>query len=266
MIDDHIYHGSSIFFKLLMTLPFVVALVLYMYAAIVSSRYHHLRKWPFHRYVFWFLGVFCATLAVVGPLADRAHMDFTVHMIGHLLLGMLAPLLLVLASPMTLLMRTIKIHTARRLTRILKSWPVRIPSHPIVAAILNIGGLWILYTTNLYMLMQQNMLLHLIVHFHVFLAGYFFTVSMIYIDPTPHRFSFVYRSIVLVIALAGHGILSKYIYAKPPPGVSAVQAEIGGMLMYYGGDVIDIVLIFILCLQWFKATRPRVSPSVGKDV
>lgn len=264
MSNDHMDHGNVGSYELMLSLPCVVALVMYISAAMVSSRYNHLRKWPLHRYVFWLFGVLCAAAAVVGPLADRAHTDFTAHMLGHLLLGMLAPLLLALAAPMTLLLRTIKVPKARRLSRILKSWPVRIPSHPIVASILNIGGLWALYTTDLYVAMQQNMFLHLVVHLHVFLAGYFFTVSIIYIDPTPHRFSFVYRAIVLMMALAGHGILSKYIYAEPPLGVPAAQAEIGGMMMYYGGDVIDILLILILYLHWFKATRPRMSFSMDR--
>ena len=84
-------------------------------------------------------------------------------------------------------------------------------------------------------------------------------MSMIYIDPARYRCSYIYRSIVLIIALAGHGILSKYIYAYPPIGVISAQAEIGGMLIYYGEDLIDIILIFILCLQWFRASRPRTK-------
>jgi putative membrane protein len=109
--------------------------------------------------------------------------------------------------------------------------------------------------------MQQNIHLHMLIHIHVFFAGYLFTVSMIYIDPIPHRTSYVYRAIVMVIALAAHGILSKYIYAQPPYGVPAAQAETGGMLMYYGGDAIDLVLICVFCFQWFRATRPRTSLS-----
>jgi putative membrane protein len=101
------------------------------------------------------------------------------------------------------------------------------------------------------------------VHFHVFVAGYLFTVSMVYIDPMPHRFPFLYRSIVLIISLAGHGILSKFIYAHPPGGVTLEQAKMGGMIMYYGGDAVEIVIIFILCLHWFRATRPRVVQTVS---
>lgn len=182
-------------------------------------------------------------------------------MVSHLLLGMLAPLLIVLAAPMTLALRTLPVNSARGLSRILRSWPIRVISNPIFASFINVGGLWLLYTTNLYMLMQQNIFLHMLVHIHVLIAGYLFTLSIIYIDPSPHRTSFIFRSIVLLIALAGHGVLSKYIYAHPPNSVSVEESEIGGMIMYYGGDVIDFVLIFILCFQWFKTTRPRSLSS-----
>ncbi|WP_373464724.1 cytochrome c oxidase assembly protein [Bacillus sp. V2I10] len=257
MSMHHSHHLIGIGPQLLLALPFVAALVLYGMAVSISNRSR--RKWPVSRSVFWFIGIFCAFSAVSGPLANRAHMDFTAHMLGHLLLGMLAPLLMVLAAPMTLFLRTLKVNQARRLTSVLKSLPIRILSDPLTASLLNVGGLWLLYTTDLYPAMHQHSILHIVIHLHVFLAGYLFTVSMIYIDPAPHRTSFAYRMIVLVLAFGGHGILSKFIYAYPPNEVSLEQAEASGMLMYYGGDVIDIVIIFILCLQWYRAARPRVG-------
>ncbi|TKD69226.1 cytochrome c oxidase assembly protein [Pseudalkalibacillus hwajinpoensis] len=265
---NHIIHidgahssvGVGMIPQLLLALPFGIVLVLYIFAVIRSNRYY--KPWPMYRTAFWILGVLFAILAVSDPLATSAHVNFTAHMVGHLFLGMLSPLLMALAAPIKLILRTLSIPLARRLSRLLKSWPSRMVTNPIVASFLNIGGLWLLYTTNLYSLMHDSILVYLIVHIHVFIAGYLFTVSIIYIDPRPHRLSFWYRSIVLVLALAFHGILSKYLYAHPPIGVPAEQAESGAMLMYYGGDAIDIVLIFILCLHWFRATRPRVEFAV----
>mgnify|MGYP003446024625 FL=1 len=72
-----------------------------------------------------------------------------------------------------------------------------------------------------------------------------------------------YRAVVLIVALAGHSILAKYLYAYPPIGISKQQAERGSMLMYYGGDIIDAILIFILCFQWYKANRPKVRDEKG---
>lgn len=254
-----LYNVAGIDSQLVLALPFILALIMYLVAAINSSRRY--KPWPLYRTVCWTLGVLSALISVAGPLANLAHMDFSVHMIGHLLLGMLAPLLMALAAPMTLVLRTLSTPLARRLSHLLRRWPSRLYTHPIVASFLNIGGLWLLYTTELYSLMHEYTLIHLMVHIHVFAAGYLFTVSMVYIDPIPHRYSFFYRSIVLILALAGHGILSKVIYAHPPAGTLTEQAQLGGKIMYYGGDVIDMGIIFILCLQWFRSTRPRIRPS-----
>ncbi|UJF36208.1 cytochrome c oxidase assembly protein [Paenibacillus hexagrammi] len=203
------------------------------------------------------LGIWCIALSVTGPLASRAHTDFADHMIIHLLLGMLAPLLLMLAAPMTLLFRTLSLKQARGLSRLLKSSPFRLLHNPFTASTLHIGGLWLLYTTDIYSWMHRSTIGHTGVHVHIFLAGYLFTASMVSIDPAPHRTSFLYRSLVLLIALSAHGILSKYLYAHPPSGVPAAQAELGSMIMYYGGDIVDIVLICILFSKWFHAARPR---------
>ncbi len=224
--------------------------------AVYFSNRHH-KHWPLYRSVLWTVGIFLAILSVAGPLAERAHGNFTAHMLGHLLLGMMAPLLMALAAPMTLLLRTLPVKAARRITNILRSTMIRILSDPVTATILNIGGLWLLYTTNLYQIMHHSLFLHVFIHIHVFLAGYLFTISLLYIDPIPHRRSYLYRSIVLVIAVAGHSILSKFIYANPPAGVPADQAQTGSRLMYYGGDLIDVIIIFLLCLHWYRAVRPR---------
>lgn len=257
MEHNHVHHTSEVPYELFWALPFFLAILIYLILALVSNQRY--KKWPIYRYVCWFSGVLCAAIALIGPVADRAHEDFTAHMVGHLFLGMLSPLLLALASPMTLLLRTLGVGAARKLSRLLKSLPVSIYSHPIVVSILNIGGLWVLYTTELYSAMHHHPLLHIVVHMHVFIAGYLYTISIIYIDPTAHRYRFTFRAFVLILSFAAHGVLSKYVYANPPPGISVKQAQIAGMIMYYGGDIIEIGLIFLFCQQWYKAARPRTT-------
>lgn len=257
MNNNHLHHEIWSLLDFLLFVFILIILIIYIVSTVISNR--HYKRWPLYRSVFWVLGLICVAIAVIGPLAHRAHNDFTIHMLVHLLLGMFAPIFIALAAPMTLFLRTLNVKAARRLSSVLKSKPLQILTHPIIATSLNLGGLWILYTTNLYSMMHKSILLHLFIHFHVFIAGYLFTTSMIYIDPISHRYSYKYRSIILIVASAGHGILSKYIYAHPPAGVVTAQAEIGSVLMYYGGDLIDIVLIFILCLQWFRSSKPRTK-------
>ncbi|MFC4560104.1 cytochrome c oxidase assembly protein [Virgibacillus kekensis] len=247
-------------FQLLLAIPFLLLLFGYIFAVITANRKH--RPWPVYRVVLLILGITCALISVIGPLANLAMMDFEMHMLTHLLLGMLAPLLIVLAAPTTLLLRALPVPKARRLSRLLRSRLFGVYTNPIVTTILNVGGLWLLYTTNLYSLMHENMVVHVLIMMHVFIAGYLFTASFIYIDPNPHRYSYFYRSIVFIIALAGHGILAKFIYAHPPADVTVPQAEDGAILMYYGGDFIDAAIIIILCYHWYRNTQPRPSTTV----
>lgn len=263
MNHDFFTHGTSTIFFFMLSLVFLMFIFLYLLA--VKRSNHRYKKWPFYRTVCWVFGVMLAGVSTVAPLYKTP--DFIEHMMYHLLLGMLSPLLMVLSAPLTLLFRTLKVNHARIVTRVLKSFPVTLYHHPLIASFLNIGGLCLLYLTDLYHLMHHHFLLFLLIHIHLFVAGYLFTASMIYIDPRAHPFSFSYRSVVLILALAGHAILSKWIYAYPPSGVSPYQAEVGGMMMYYGGDLIDAMIIFFLCLEKYQRFRSGFSePDISKDV
>jgi putative membrane protein len=242
----------------------LVALAGYLWLVASGSR-----PWPRRRTVSWLLGCAAVGVALSGPLVEAAAADdtgYVAHMVTHLLLGMVAPLLLVLGAPITLLLRSLRVPAGRRVSRMLTSLPVRILTEPLVAATLSIGGLWLLYTTELYAMLHHEPVVHVVVHAHLFFAGYLFTVSMISVDPLPHRRSVRHRSIVLILALAGHGILAKHLYAYPPAGVAGPPAETGAMIMYYGGDLVDLVIMIVLGRLWYRAAgrgRDRPPRRVG---
>ncbi|OCG72882.1 cytochrome c oxidase assembly protein [Microbacterium sediminis] len=131
---------------------------------------------------------------------------------------------------------------------------MRIITHPLVAAIINVGSLWALYLTPVYELMQQAMLVHWLVMVHFLLAGYLYTVSLVPMDPSPHRASFTVRSVALVLSLAAHSVLAKVLYAYPLAGVRAADAHAGSQLMYYGGDAVEFAIIMLLWAQWYRTT------------
>jgi putative membrane protein len=185
-------------------------------------------------------------------------------MVVHLLLGMVAPLLLTLAAPITVLLRALPVPRARQVSHLLSTRPVRVLTEPVVAALLNVGGMWLLYTTPLYPAMHHHPIVFAVVHLHLFAAGCLFTVAIVSRDPMPHRRSHAHRALVLVLALAAHDILAKYLYAHPPLQVDATSAETGAMIMYYGGDAVELVLIWLLCASWYRATRPRSAPRSSR--
>ncbi|WP_235858222.1 cytochrome c oxidase assembly protein [Sutcliffiella cohnii] len=246
--------------SLLLSTPFSILLILYCFGVFLSNRKYS--NWPIYKSILCIVGCFIAIVSVSKPLTELSHYNFTFHMLIHLLLGMLAPLLIALSTPMTLLFRVLHVHQSRKLTRVLRTMPFQLIVHPIITTLLNIGGLWILYMTKLFEWMHSNPFIYIAIHFHVFLAGYVFVVSIIYVEPVFHRYSFIFRTSIFIVALAAHGILTKIIYSKPPIGVPLYEAERGAQLMYYGGDFIEAILIVILFAQWYKACRPKQSESL----
>jgi putative membrane protein len=242
----------------------VVAVAGYLAAAGTARR---AGRWPAYRGAFWCTGLGVLAVALLGPLAEAADRDFTAHVAQHLLLGMLAPLLLMLAAPLTLALRALPRRYARRLSRLGRSWPVRFLSHPVTAGALGAGGLWLFYTTRLYPAVHDDPVAHLAAHAHFLLAGYLFTFAIAGVDPAPHRAGYGSRAVVLVGYLAAHGILAKYLYGHPPADVPVEQGQRGAILMYYGGDGIDLGLTVAFCRQWFARTgpaRPGTSSARGR--
>jgi putative membrane protein len=216
------------------------------------------RPWPPWRTASWFAGLCAAGFAVLGPPAGGG---FVRHSAGHLLLGMLAPLLVCAAAPVTLLLRGLPGGAARRVSRLLRSAPVAVLTHPVTVVVLDAGGLWLLYATPLYRITGEHPAVHLAVQAHVFAAGCLLAAALVGPDPMPHRARPAVRATALVAFLAAHGILAKYLYAHPPAGVPAGEAERGAMLMYYGGDLVDAVLIVLLCREWYRPRARRLPRS-----
>lgn len=213
------------------------------------------RSWPVWRSLCWVVGAVAAGVAA-GPVADAAQMDFRAHMVGHLLLGMVAPLLLVISAPVTLLLRALPPEAARRVSRVLRSRALTVVAHPVVAAVLNVGGLWVLYRTDLVHAAMHDAVLHVLVHLHVLLAGCLFTYAIAGPDPAPHRAGLPLRAVVLVLAVAAHDVLAKTLYVSPPDGVAPDQAAAGAQIMYYGGAPVEIALMVLLGLECLRAQRP----------
>jgi putative membrane protein len=198
-----------------------------------------------------------AAVLIVG-LVLPVH-DFAGHALQHLLVAMVAPLALVLGAPVTLLLRTLPVRTARRLTRLLRSRPARAVSHPVAALLLTTGGLAALYLTPLYARMLTEPALHQTVTIHFVLSGCLFAWVVAGADPAPHRPSVLARLVLLGVAIAAHATLSQLLYAGAYVHVPATVADrqAGATLMYYGGDVAELLLAFAVVQS--RATTRKVS-------
>jgi putative membrane protein len=230
--------------------------VLYLLAVGVDRR-----PWPLARTASWLLGCGCVVAAVAGPPA-AAHVDLRAHMAGHLLLGMVAPVALAVARPVTLLLRVLPVGAARRVSRVLRTAPVRVLTDPFVATGIDVAGTWLLYRTGLLMAAAHSPALHLLVSVHVLLAGWLATAAVLALEPLPHRRGVVARAVALTAGMAAHDVLAKSLYAAPPAGFADVAA--GAQLMYNGGTVVHLAVAALLWRQWYRsreAVRAATVPA-----
>ena len=238
--------------------------LLSVYLGLVVRESRRGRPWNPVRTTFWIVGISLLLLATWPPLARWAHHSLRGHMVQHLLIGMLAPLGLVLAAPLTLLWRNLPAPTSRRINRGLNSPGLRTLSHPITAGLLNIGGMYVLYLTPLFAYMHSHAAVHHLVHWHFLAAGCLFTWSIAGPDPAPHRPRFALRLGVLFASVATHGYLSKLMYAhRWPRGTHHSLAEIqeAAQWMYYGGDLAEALLAVALFAGWYQTRRRRYSSA-----
>ncbi|WP_229406733.1 MULTISPECIES: cytochrome c oxidase assembly protein [Micromonospora] len=181
---------------------------------------------------------------------------FAAHAWQHLLVGMLAPLGLVLGAPVTLALRSIDRRRGRALVRLLRRPALAALGHPVTGLALTTGGLYALYLTPLYRATLAHPALHHLVHLHFLLSGLLFTWSVAGPDPGPHRPRVPARLVVLGVAVAAHAALAQLLYAGLAVDVPAPpeQLRAGATVMYYGGDLAEIALALALLATW----RPRV--------
>ena len=170
---------------------------------------------------------------------------------------MLAPLLLVLGAPTTLLLRRLPHRAARRLGRLLHGPVGRVLAHPVPALVLSSGGLVVLYLTPLYELSTRHDLVHALVHVHLLAAGLLFTWAIAGPDPAAGRASVRARLVALGVAVAVHATLSQLLHAGVLVRVDepAPEMRAAGSLMYFGGDLIELLLALALLATWRPAPR-----------
>lgn len=205
------------------------------------------------------VGILILCLALIPAMAEFAHRDLRGHMIQHLMLGMVAPLGLVFAAPITLALKTLPATVGRKIVAFLQSRPVWFVSHPITALFLNVGGMYLLYLTPLYATTLLSPQLHILVHIHFIIAGCLFTWAIAGPDPGPHRPPPAFRLLVLFVSMAAHAILAKLMYAHGWPrgtGHDLEEIQQAAKLMYYGGDLTEVVLVAALFTAWLQAVKP----------
>ena len=229
--------------------------------------------WPVYRTVLWVLGMLLLLWVTSGPINAYQDYLFSMHMLGHMLLTMAIPMLLVPGSPITLALRTVdKRHDGTRGVREWLMWGVhspfaRIVTHPLVAAALFIGSLWLFYYTDLFRWSLYDHLGHEWMVVHFLITGYLFVLSIIGIDPIPFRFPYAFRLLTLIAVMAMHAFFGIAIMMQTGLmaaewfgsmgrtwGPSPLEDQyIGGGIAWSIGEIPTLILGVTVAIQWSRS-------------
>ncbi|MGI5158095.1 cytochrome c oxidase assembly protein [Microbispora sp. CA-102843] len=250
-------HGTH-FAGLSGVLP-VLALLVYLHLARRARRRNPVAGWSRWRTAGFATGVVLSAAALLPPVAPFAHADFRGHMVQHMLIGMYAPLALVLGAPVTLLLRTLPVGGARRLSAVVHSRPGRLLTHPATALLLSTGSLVVLYFTPLYSAVTAQPAGHGLLHAHFLLSGCLFAHVIAGPDPAPARPGVRARLVYLGCAIAVHAVVAQLMYGGFWVEIHAPIPEVqgGAEIMYYGGDIAELLLAAALVSTWRPERRIR---------
>jgi putative copper resistance protein D len=193
----------------------ILALSLALYLRGVAILKRQGDKWPVSRTVFFVIGCAIIEFATSGGLGVYAYFAFSYHMVAHMVLGMVAPIFIILSAPITLALRTLpqgrtpdERGVRGTLITALHSRLVSIWVNPIVALAIFDGSLFILYLTPLFGGMMLSHTGHFVMDLHFILAGLLFFHVIIGVDPNPKRVPYLARIVLLFAAMAIHAFFS----------------------------------------------------------
>ena len=228
-------------------------------------------KWPVGRTISFALGIAVIDFATSGGLGLYAHFSFSYHMIAHMLLGMVAPIGLVLGAPITLALRTLpqgRTPSERGIRgSLLAALHSRVGvfyTNPIVALLIFDGSLFALYFTDLFASMMQSHIGHLFMTLHFLAAGFLFFSAVIGVDPNPRKIPYLVQIVVLFTAMSIHAFFSValmststlidggYFASLQTPWLTDLLADqkLGGSVGWAMGEIPILIALAATFINW----------------
>ena len=247
------------------------AIALYLYGVSVLRKRGD--KWPVVRTISFVSGMLVLLYVTNGAMNAYQEYLFSVHMVGHMVLSMMVPVLLVPGAPVTLLSRA----QAPRKDgswgmREWVLWAVHTPfawfvSHPLFAGLNFALSLVMFYYTPLFRWATQEHLGHQWMLIHFLITGYLFVQSLMGVDPQPHRTGYPIKLMLLIGTMAFHAffglglmnerslLLADWFGAMGRTWGDDPLADqaIGGAFAWGVGEIPTIVIALIVVTQWSRS-------------
>ena len=230
-------------------------------------------KWPLGRTLSWVAGMLVLLYVTNGaPNAYQEYL-FSVHMVGHMMLSMLVPVLLVPGAPVTLLSRAQAPRTdGSKGLREWVLWAVHTPyawiiSQPVFAGLNFALSLVMFYYTPLFRWATEQHLGHQWMIVHFLITGYLFVQSLMGVDPQPHKPPFPVKLMLLIGTMAFHAFFGLGLMNEKTLLLAdwfgsmgrtwgddpLADQAVGGAFAWGVGELPTIIITLVVVYQWSQS-------------
>jgi cytochrome c oxidase assembly factor CtaG len=251
-----------------MALGLITAAALYIAGLVVLHRRGD--RWPVPRTLSFLLGgLGTIAIATMSALGTYDTVLFSVHMVQHMILMMVAPMFLALGAPITLALRTLRSRPRALLLAVLHSRVARVLTFAPLVLALFIATPFALYYSPFYEISLRSGFWHAFLHLHFILIGCLLMWPLMGVDPVPGRISYPLRLLMLFLMLPFHAFLGISIMSATtliaenwylafnrtwPPSPLDDQYLAGG-IMWASGDAIALLMLIAIFAQWYAHSQ-----------
>jgi putative membrane protein len=226
--------------------------------------------WPWRRSASFLAGLVVLAVALMSGLDTYADELLSVHMVEHMLLMMVAPVLIVWGAPVRLALAASDRRGRRAIAVLLHHRGVAFTTRPAFGVTMLCAVMLVTYLTGLFELSLRNPTVHALEHAAFFWSGILCFAPLIAADPLPRppaaltRFAWlmVVMSVMVVIgALLSFDTAVRYPYYLAPARAMHVSAladqQFAGVVMWFGGGILGAGLTLVLVTQALFAEERR---------
>ncbi|CAM3701064.1 cytochrome c oxidase assembly protein [Nocardiopsis rhodophaea] len=263
-----------------------------LYAAGVVRLRRRGDAWPWTRSVAWGAGLLTIVATLLTGVGTYAMVLFSTHMIQHMVLSMLTPILLVLGAPVTLALRALKPAERRGdrgprewLNLFLQSRYSKVVTHPAVATSIFVISPYALYFSPLFPQLMSDHMGHMFMNVHFLLAGFLFYWIVVGVDPAPRKLPYLLRFVLLLLTMGMHAFFGISIMMQSEPLAMDYYGQfevpwsdgnsddqyMGGGIAWAVGEIPTLLVTMALMVQWARdeerteRRRERHSKRGGSD-
>ena len=247
-------------------LPLAILAIAWIAAVRRVDAAHPTNPVPRGRTIAFLSGLLAIAIALQSGIERYDTVLFSVHMVQHILLTLVAAPLIALGAPVTLALRVASPRVRRRwLLPILHSRPLRVVAHPVVAWLVFAGVMWAAHFSPLFDLALENRLVHDIEHALFLGAALLFWWPAVGADPGPWRLSHPTRLMYVFLQMPQNTFLAVIILnaqtvlyphyetlVRPWGPTALFDQQTAGGIMWLAGDFLFIAAVAAILAGWMR--------------